>query len=196
MEYRRFPKGESVVSTFEFHEHRERARHLEEGAHRDRLIMARDLVAQFCSGRHMTFVADLGCGDGGLLQLLGEMPTINAHGYDFAPANAAGWTERNVEAYALDFVNELHFVPYVDLYVLTEVLEHLEDPYGLLVSLRERKGALVCSSPWIEHEGSIDGCHNWAWDVEGYTAMLSACGFNVIRSEKVSWSQVHLAVPK
>jgi len=204
MEYRRFAPGESTVSTFAYHEHRERAPHLEQDTHRERLLMARDLVVQFAIESNkrtvITHVVDLGCGDGGLLQLLQPYehgdPRIDATGYDFQPANAAGWEDRCVDGQALNFIVSWDHVELADLYVLTEVLEHLEDPHQMVRRVAERGAALVCSSPWVEHEGSIDASHAWAWDMPGYVAMLEDAGFAVTRSERVTWSQVHLAVPK
>lgn len=202
MEYRRFPAGQSQVSTFAYHEHRDRAPHLEQDAHRGRIELARDLIVWYASGVRtpIVHVVDLGCGDGGLLQLLQPYehgdPRIDATGYDFAPANVAGWADRLVDGQTLDFIKDWEKIELADLYVLTEVLEHLEEPHEAVRRVAERGAALVCSSPWIEHEGSIDGSHAWAWDMPGYIAMLEGAGFNVVRSERWTWSQVHLAVPR
>jgi 2-polyprenyl-3-methyl-5-hydroxy-6-metoxy-1,4-benzoquinol methylase len=200
MEYRRFAPGQSQVSTFEFHEHRERAPHLEQGAHRPRLEAAARFVRTYANSttwKHLR-VTDLGCGDGGLLQLLNQ-PDIDAIGYDFQPANAVGWIQRGVKACACDFTDlgEWHnVIRKADLYVMSEVLEHLEDPRTMVRRVADRGAALVASSPYHEHEGSIDACHNWAWDVPGYIAMLESSGMVVIGTELVSgWSQVHLAIP-
>jgi 2-polyprenyl-3-methyl-5-hydroxy-6-metoxy-1,4-benzoquinol methylase len=201
MEYRRFPPGESVVSTFEFHEHRERAPHLEQSAHRGRLLVAermvRNYLFSYSKWKHVR-VTDLGCGDGGLLQLM-LRPEVDAIGYDFQPSNEAGWRERGVNALACDFTDFNIWVDVIrkaDIYVMSEVLEHLEEPRTMVRRVANRGAALVASSPYHEHEGSIDGCHNWAWDVEGYQQMLTECGMKVVNTELVSgWSQVHLAVP-
>jgi trans-aconitate methyltransferase len=192
MEYRRFAPGESVVSTAEFHHDRERAPHLEQHAHRDRLLMAQELIDNYFPRS----VIDLGCGDGGLVSLL-KNSEYGVWGYDFQPSNIAGWIAREVDDICAlgSFIELWNVIPRADLYVLTEVLEHLEEPYEAIRRIVERGAALVCSSPWMEHEGSIDGCHNWAWDMPGYIAMLEACGMRVVRSERVTWSQVHLAVP-
>src|SRR5262249_11972954 len=107
MEWRRFPPGQSPVSTFAYHEHRERAPHLEQGTPRGRMELAFDLIIEFASTHRSpaTHVVDLGCGDGGMLQLLKPYeqndPKIHARGYDFQPSNAAGWVERGVQADAL-----------------------------------------------------------------------------------------------
>lgn len=201
MEYRRFAPGESFVSTAAYHADRERAPHLEQAPHQWRLNAAADLVGFYLHGRGATEplrVVDLGCGDGGLLSLLRARfgAAVNARGYDFQPSNAAGWAERGVTADAWNFVDGWPGVVDADLYVITEVLEHLEDPHGMLGQIRARGAALVCSSPWVEGPGNIDASHNWAWDVEGYTAMLGAAGFAVRRTATDSHFQVHLAVPR
>jgi 2-polyprenyl-3-methyl-5-hydroxy-6-metoxy-1,4-benzoquinol methylase len=205
MEYRRFQPGESTVSTFAYHEHRDRAPHLEQADHRERLEMARNLVVEYAlrygRGPSVTDVVDLGCGDGGLLQLLKRYedgdPKIHAIGYDFTPANAVGRAERGVDGQTMDFIEQWEEnIELADLYVLTEVLEHLEDPHEMVRRVAERGAALVCSSPWVEHEGSIDASHAWAWDMPGYVEMIENSGLRVVRSERVTWAQVHLAVPR
>src|SRR5690349_11844052 len=113
-EYKLFTGDSPEVATFEFHEHRERAPHLEQPIHHDRLMKAAEFVeeaAELWLGSHpdtedprmpgqprRVYVSDLGCGDGGLLQVLGQDPNLAAWGYDFAPANRAGWSERGVSA--------------------------------------------------------------------------------------------------
>jgi hypothetical protein len=202
LEYRRFPLGESPVSTFEFHEHRERAPHLEQGIHQGRLRTAAILVHKFSvgpEGRGLnTLITDLGCGDGGLLSLLRDTGYTHTHGYDFQPSNVEGWLERGVllDCIRLNFIEEWNDVVRSDVYVMTEVLEHLEDPHGMLRQIRERDAGVVCSSPWMEHEGNIDGCHNWAWDMPGYTKMITDAGFEVLESVREGIFQVHLAVPR
>jgi 2-polyprenyl-3-methyl-5-hydroxy-6-metoxy-1,4-benzoquinol methylase len=201
-EYRRFAPGESVVSTFEFHKHRERAPHIDQPIHQPRLNAALDLVCKRwleLTPTHRTVIADLGCGDGGLLQQIRHiLPSdIDVYGYDFQPSNVDGWRERDLldVCQSLNVVKEWDRVVNADIYVATEVLEHLEEPYDLLRKIRQRGASLVCSSPWMEHEGNIDACHNWAWDMPGYVSMLEECGFRVVESRHEGIFQVHLAVP-
>lgn len=203
MEYRRFAPGESVVSTFDYHKDRERAPHLEQPIHRWRLDTAAGMVEEFVSVyaplRQPTWIVDLGCGDGGLLSLLKRMlnqDLVTLNGYDFQPSNATGWSERGVNAWSLDFVSYWDQVISADLYVMTEVLEHLEDPYQMLTNVHERGAAVVCSSPWVEGPGNIDGSHNWAWDVAGYNEMLVKTGFVPVKYATNEIFQVHLAIPK
>src|SRR5215831_18702300 len=141
-EWKLFDGDEPHVSTFAFHEHRERAPHLEQSVHQGRLNLARELVLvaaewvrvarKFEAGRRVT-VVDLGCGDGGLLQLLGEdHQIVTAHGYDFQPSNVNGWADRQVNATSLNVVEDWATVADADVYVITECLEHLARPHEMV----------------------------------------------------------------
>lgn len=181
------------VSTFEFHQDRERAPHLEQQWHQGRLHKALEYATTLADGGPLR-ISDLGCGDGGLLSLLQQLPGATAWGYDFAPANAAGWAERGVTAYAADvFGSQWDSIEVGHLAVMTEVLEHLADPHGVLKRLRGRAAHLVCSSPWNESRNNHCAEHAWAWDLEGYAAMIEAAGWRITRHEQVGFFQVVLA---
>lgn len=184
------------VSTFEFHQDRERAPHLEQSWHQPRLFAAANFVRQLAEITPLATVSDLGCGDGGLLSLVQyDRNVLSAWGYDFAPANAAGWAERGVTASALDvFGADWDQVKLGRIVVMTEVLEHLADPHGVLRRIRQ-DGALhlVCSSPWNETPQSHCEEHAWAWDMAGYAEMLAGAGWRVTRHDDVGLFQVVMA---
>lgn len=194
-EHRLFTGAVPHVSTPEFHRDRERAPHLEQPWHQPRLHAAAGFVLDLAvrhrersPGADPLTVSDLGCGDGGLLSLLAGSPDLGrCWGYDFAPANRAGWTERGVEAYARDvFGQDWDDVEFGDVVVMTEVLEHLADPHRVLRLLRERGAErLVCSSPWNEHPGNHSPEHAWAWDKAGYRALLDTNGWDVVAAREV-----------
>lgn len=180
--------GECAVSTFAFHEHRERARHLEQPLHRPRLLAAARLVG-IAANLGATTCSDLGCGDGGLLSLL----TLEAWGYDFAPANAEGWAERGVKAEALDvFGVDRDRVRLGDVTCVTEVLEHLEDPHGAVEWIGQRSRFVVASSPWDEGPWGHDECHAWAFNRAGYRALIESGGYRVMRQQDVGRFQLIL----
>lgn len=194
-EHRLFDGDVPFVSTAEFHADRERAPHLEQPAHRPRMDQAAMFVqlAALHAGRAVT-VSDLGCGDGGLLSLLAGLDGVKAcWGYDFQPSNAAGWAERGVTAYPVDAFTYRDQVELGDVTVTTEVLEHIADPHGALAWIAGGSRYLVASSPADETAESHDACHAWAWDMEGYAAMITAAGFRVLRHERVGQFQVVLA---
>ena len=191
MEWRLTSEEVPHVSTFEFHEHRDRARHLEEEWSQPRLRKAEEFI-RVCAPKASTW-SDLGCGDGGLLSLAQDAFT-EAWGYDFSPANASGWPERGVQAEALDvFGRDRDKVRLGGVTSATEVLEHLADPHGALRWIRSGSRYLVCSSPWNEKPGNHSPEHAWAWDLDGYASMIQNAGWTIDRHEQASLFQVVLA---
>jgi trans-aconitate methyltransferase len=189
------------VSTLDYHRDRERAPHLEQEWHRPRLERAAEFVRyvawKWPKDTHMPTVSDLGCGDGGLLSLIKDDTNIIASwGYDFQPSNAAGWAERGVNASALDvFGADWRRVQPGSIVVMTEVLEHIAEPHSVLtrLSLNQVTRYVVCSSPRNEHPGNHSDCHAWAWDMDGYRAMVEGAGWRVLEHEPVGLFQVILA---
>lgn len=207
-EWKLFPADDEIarVSTFEFHEHRERVPHLEQGVHRPRLEKVAERVVNICyllEQRRITpWVSDLGCGDGGLLQLLRERaPHVLSYGYDFQPSNQAGWAERDVAGTYLDVfggVTERVINAEVmlgDVVVMTEVLEHLSRPHAVLqhIACADRVKYVVASSPHTETAESHDECHAWAWDCDGYRDLFTNAGFVVVRQDTVGMFQIIVA---
>lgn len=189
------------VSTFEFHEHRDRAPHVDQPGHRPRLERARDLVVQAVDelipagsfDGTLLNVSDLGCGDGGLLQLLAADDRIRAYGYDFQPSNAAGWAERGVEAALADvFGADRKSVDVGRIAIVTEVLEHLADPHGVVRWIGEDADFIVASSPWQERSARHDECHAWAWDLAGYQALIRQGGYEIEVHDRVGPFQLIL----
>jgi 2-polyprenyl-3-methyl-5-hydroxy-6-metoxy-1,4-benzoquinol methylase len=203
MEAKLFDGEVPHVSTFAFHEHRERAPHMEQWVHRPRLFLALEYVAKAVELSRRddgATVSDLGCGDGGLLQRIqSHIPNVNAWGYDFQPSNSVGWAERGVTATAVDVFGGTDVisseVKLGNVDVMTEVLEHLARPHAVLSHLYSNPvvGFIVVSSPWTEHEGSHDECHAWAWDMDGYSQMISNAGFHVLNHTAAGMFQILLA---
>lgn len=180
------------VSTYEFHENRPRAPHLEQPMHAPRLHAAARLVLGAARLAGGGTVSDLGCGDGGLLSLVQDK-VGEAWGYDFCPANAAGWAERGVKASLLDvFGADRDQARLGDVVVLTEVLEHLARPDEVLRWLRTEPAPrfVVASSPWDETPEWHDECHSWAFDFAGYRDLLSYAGWRILRHDKVGRFQL------
>ncbi|MCI3246289.1 methyltransferase domain-containing protein [Streptomyces spinosisporus] len=198
-EYKLFEGDTPHVSTAAFHARRERAPHLEQPVHRPRLEMALELIAAAYvrmanEGRSEITLSDLGCGDGGLLQTLNGIVGLTAWGYDFQPSNQAGWIERGVQAELADvFGADRDQICLGDIAVATEVLEHVADPRGVVRWIGEHSRYLVASSPWNETPEAHDECHAWAWDQDGYRALIEQGGFTILRHETVGQFQVVLA---
>lgn len=189
-EWKLFDGDVPHVSTFEFHEHRARAPHLDQPIHRPRLMRAAGFVA-VAANLGARSVSDLGCGDGGLLSLL----NLDAWGYDFTPSSAEGWLERGIKAEPLDvFGADRDRVRFGDVTVVTEVLEHIADPHGAVKWVGEHSRFIVASSPWDEGPWGHDECHAWAWDRAGYRALIEDGRYRILRHENVSRFQLILGV--
>lgn len=201
MEYKLFDGETSYVSSFEFHADRARAPHLEQYVHTPRLHKAVEYIkfaselGSYAENFNQTF-SDLGCGDGGLLQLVGErVPALTAWGYDFHPPASDGWRERGVKGSLIDvFGREKEHVKFGDITACTEVLEHLQDPHGAARWIANNTKYFIASSPWTETDKSHDECHAWAWDIDGYAELIESAGFNIIAHDKEGMFQIVLGV--
>jgi hypothetical protein len=194
-EWRLFPEGTVPEYTLpEWYADREHAPHLEQDGHRARLLTTATFVAQAAFAGKLPTVVDLGAGDGGLLSLLG--PSLTAWGYDLTPANLEAAKERGVDVRYGDVVEGALSgdIEYGEVAVCTEMLEHLVDPHGFLRDVAPHVQALVCSSPADERPGQAYEFHTWAWDLDGYRALVEQAGFKVIRQRTVDRFQVILAV--
>lgn len=190
MEWKLFDENNPEFARPEWYENIESAHHLEEDHHRERIITALDFVHTAISMGGKS-VVDLGCGDGGLLALLKEN-NIEAWGYDLMPKNIDyAVNVRGVDARYTDFKNDE--IIYADIAVMTEVLEHLENPHEVVKNLPSK--FLIASSPYNETNTHHYEFHLWAWDNQGYIDLMHSGGYNVFNIKNVSgWSQIVLAV--
>ena len=189
VEYRFYPAGTvPPVSTYEFHKHRERAPHLEQPMHEARLKK----VAECVKNLRPRTVTDLGCGDGGLLSLIRDIPS---RGYDFQPSNEDGWQERRVSADQLDFVAHPECIIWGELVVMTEVLEHLADPHAMVELASKYAKYVVASSPFGETPEYHAEEHAWGWDREGYENLFNL-HWTVLDHFTLNWCQILTARSK
>lgn len=177
MEWRFFEEGAvPECTTLAWYASRERAPHLEQEGHRQRLEAAAQLVNEAHALWGVATVSDMGAGDGGLLSLLN--PGIRGWGFDVLPANVeAARVERAVDVIYADVLTES--VRYGDLCVCTEMLEHLIDPHAFVRQIPSEW--VVASSPAYENEASHYEFHTWAWNMGGYAELFSQGGFIVER---------------
>lgn len=105
-----------------------------------------------------TSAADLSCGNGTLLTNLAV--TTKFFG-DFAPGyEFIGAIETTIDQ-----------IPEVDVFILSETLEHVDDPVEVLWKIRQKAKALVLSTPvGCFHDSNPE--HYWAYDREGVQELL------------------------
>ena len=190
----------SVYTTAEYHKDRPRATHLEQrGGHRSRLLMAGAYSAELTADYGCTTLVDIGCGDGGFLQLI-NLFYDKVWGYDFQPANIDGARiDRKVDVKYYNIVKEFEKLDLnADVGVMTEVLEHLDNPHTYLKELLLKTSLqyLILSSPVNETlEKHYEG-HVWAWDMGGYANLINESGWLMIKNTSAQGFQVALATRK
>ena len=76
--------------------------------------------------------------------------------------------------------------------MLTEILEHLEDPESLLRLARLKGQRLLVSSPEMR-PGQIDSNpeHLWQFDGEGYEAMLNETGWKSVHKSHLTFRSMY-----
>ena len=178
--------GKEFFSTAEFHADRAAADHLHEAGHVPRLYAVAAAVNALVATGAVS-VIDYGCGSGGLLSLIAAP---EKRGYDFQPDNVRFAQElgRPVE-----FKNFVDAEPeFSDVAVLSEVLEHMDDPHGFLGKLNCR--VLVASVPLGETPQQHYELHRWGWCMDSFREMLKAAGFTSQSGVNVVGTQVWTAV--
>ena len=119
-------------------------------------------------------VTELGCGDGALLA---RMPSwLTGWGYELGAGDVKMARSRGLDVRQADILAD--DLEYGDLLIVSEVLEHLADPHKFLLSLPDR--LLIASSPSGETGDWHNPVHAWAWDTDGFRALLGDAGWRVL----------------
>lgn len=125
-------------------------------------------------------VADPAVGDGTVLDIAFKIRP-------FEMAYVSDLSEPNIRKLAVsyphqkavgDLLSALNTIPEVDVIVLTEILEHLEDPDQVLSLARQKAKKLVASSPIEEPVGIVNSEHLWSFGKDGYHDMLVDTGWS------------------
>lgn len=121
--------------------------------------------------------ADLSCGDGRILD--GTNAELKLYG-DFAPGyQFTGPLE--------DTVSQLG---YVDLFICSETLEHLDDPGDALMRIRDKSRELFISTP-VDKFDDDNPEHYWAWDYAGIESLLIVTGWEIVASKRLNLSHYY-----
>lgn len=196
MEWQLFEPGTVPAwTTPDWYAERERAPHLDQDFHQARLHRAAEFVTDAAILYRLRTVVDLGAGDGGLLSLLktSNVPGLQAWGYDLQRSNTkAAKAGRDVDVYYGDVV--AGHVEWGQIAIATEVLEHLVEPHGFVRRVAEHSKVIVASSPAWETGDSHYEFHTWAWDYDGYRALLEQAGYTVLWHEDAGGFQVAMGV--
>jgi len=164
---------------------REGSDHINEPGHRQRLLQATDLILERFDYGKATRVSDFGAGNGGLLHEVKERnQSISCWGYDMCPWNVK-WANEKYGVYVrcLDVTVWDERIEYGDCVVLTEFLEHLVDPHGLVAGILSRREVLsvVASVPGFEDPRKPYEYHLWCWHGSSFADMFTRIGWKVQR---------------
>lgn len=115
-------------------------------------------------------VADLSCGNATIAKALVDSEEQLILG-DFAPGlQYHGPIEQTIH----DIDRK------IDLFICSETIEHLDDPWMVLRDIRKKADRLVLSTPIDEKLADENEEHYWAWDVEGVADMLHTTGWSPV----------------
>lgn len=116
-----------------------------------------------------TSIADLSCGDGHIASGIAEkFSGVTVYLGDFVEGNA----------YCGPIEETVHQIPSVGAFVLSETLEHLDDPDAVLRELRAKTDQLVLSTPCDETIPNFE--HYWSWSASDVAAMLEDASFQPV----------------
>lgn len=134
--------------------------------HIQRVEATLDFIHAMTTSGQRRIVADLSCGDaeiarrieGTKLLLLGDYVANDAYPY-------RGRIEHTIK-----------LLGYVDLFVLSETIEHIDDPRQLLTEIRQRASYLVLTTP-LDEQDDGNPEHYWGWDEDGIHDLLEQSGW-------------------
>lgn len=128
-------------------------------------------------------VLDPACGDASIVRIAHRnWPIDEIYLGDISKQNVDAsmkyFTGGNAVAHVGDAVDMIASTTNVDAIVLTEFLEHVEDPDAVLALSRKHAKWLVASSP-VMRPGQVDQNkeHLWMFDADGYEEMLMLSGW-------------------
>jgi len=107
--------------------------------------------------------ADLSCGDARIARSVSAKETFLG---DFAPGYR----------FTGPIIKTIDEIPHVDMFILSETLEHLDKPDRVLKLIRPKTKYLVLSTP-LEAWDEVNLEHYWAWDQEYVESLLTDAGF-------------------
>jgi hypothetical protein len=141
--------------------------------HHERVEGTIALALRHVDDEYRLSIGDLSCGNGEIARrIVAPMGMLSlgdfAAGYQFH-----GPLEETIEQ-----------MPHVGTYVCSETIEHLDDPFGVLVAIRAKADMLVLSTPINCWEDS-NGEHLWAWDRQGVEQLVESAGFEVVAHDTV-----------
>ena len=123
-------------------------------------ILRVQYTAQRLKAMDPSSVADLSCGDGKIVQKSGVTCPVTLGDYN-GDYFYKGPIEETIEQ-----------ISPVDVFVLSETLEHVERPGELLSKIRSKADRLLLTTPYGE-DNDVNPQHYWGWDLDGVADLLA-----------------------
>ena len=153
-------------------------------------------------------ILEVGCGEGTFARQLKEQRETEIWGVELVPA-AADAARRHLDRVLCgDILEQIELLPlsYFECVIFNDVLEHLIDPYRVLLALKRvlaPDGVIVCSIPNIryfrafynfvvrgdwhyEEEGIMDKTHLRFFTKKSIAEMFTSLGYDVLRLEGIN----------
>ena len=134
--------------------------------HKDRIESTIGFINKFVKGKKFKTIADLSAGDAAIINAVNIPNKIIG---DFYPAfEYQGKIEDTIEQ-----------IDPVDVFILSETLEHVDNPLEVLKQIRNKTNYLIVSTPQDNWEDDNQE-HYWAWDKDGVEQLLKDANFTPI----------------
>lgn len=146
--------------------------------HAERTAMTVEAVEWLIENHGVHTVAELGCGDGTLGSRVESRLDLYL-GFDACEASVFRAREKGLTAILRD-IRTLDTSSFQAV-ISCEVVEHLGDPHGFVRNLKSEY--LVLTSPSAEDAVWHYEHHAWAWDEDGYRALVEGAGWEVLRHD-------------
>ena len=131
--------------------------------HLIRVSTTQALVKWISLDEDIKSIADLSCGNAAIAK---SVSGVELHLGDYAPGYQ----------YTGPIEETINQIPHVDLFILSETLEHLDDPKGVLRDIRKKTTKIVLSTP-DDAKDDPNPEHYWSWNYEDVKDMLVGAGF-------------------
>lgn len=136
-------------------------------AHIERVKRTAKIIDNFAAAMACETIADLSCGDGAI---------VNSTDHLWDRIYLGDLSKNGFADYQGPIEKTIHLIPHVDMFVLSETIEHVKEPGALLMKIREKTDHLVLSTPHGEwHTQNPE--HYWGWDLSGIAYLLREAGF-------------------
>lgn len=164
--------------------------------HTKRILFTKNLLSIAGIQEPIQSIADLSCGDGTLIHCLCKHYNANeAYIGDYNKENIDRTKEklknRDVKTLQGTIEKTIWEIPKkVDVLLMTEILEHLEDPDSIMKIAFYRAKSVIISTP-LDEVGNGNPGHYWSWGKQDIYDMLYEIGW-----EPLIYSELTLLKPR